>query len=335
MAALVEPTRTTVSEIEAGYVRERKEYDSIGIGIGESGHECDAYLWFSLRWASPAEFLSGQKLRLFDTGNIEELRLIADLRRAGFEVLDVDPSTGSQFKVRWIGGHVRGKMDGKVYGIPEAPDTWVILECKSHGEKSFKEIVPAESRGNKSKGIAPEYRPPVPIREANAKHFAQCQLYMHLGCVDRCLYLAVCKNNDQIHREIVEYDEEFAKATFQRLERIILSNRVPARIGDDPSRFPCMFCKHKAVCHGVDLGRKHCRTCVHSTPVIVDGADEPTWTCAHFGTEIDLDTQRESAECPAHLFHPDVVPGKQVDAGDGWVEYALNDGTTLLNEVSK
>ena len=33
-----------------------------------------------------------------------------------------------------------------------------------------------------------------------------------------------------------------------------------------------------------------------------------------------------------HLFNPSIVPGQQVDAGDGWVEYKLPNGKRIVNQ---
>ena len=79
-------------------------------------------------------------LRLFETGRLEEERLVRNLRRIGVTVLDVDPETGRQWHVQAHGGHFGGSLDGVGLGILEAPRTWHVLEFKTHNAKSFAEL---------------------------------------------------------------------------------------------------------------------------------------------------------------------------------------------------
>lgn len=308
MVAIEAPQRHTVTEIYEGYERENQQWDSISLSISLVGSECDRALWYALRWASPPEKLTGQKLRLFKTGYIEEDRLIEDLRRAGFEVWATDEA-GKQFKTFLLGGHVRGKMDGVVQGVPEAPGKPVVVEFKSHNDRSFKDVV--------KKGV----------KDAKPNHYAQCQLYCHSEKVEACLYLAVNKNNDELHAELIPFDAEFCDLLLARIAKIINTARAPARIAEDASKWPCVLCQHKAVCHQEIFGRKTCRSCVFSTPVIGESNDA-AWTCAKHGS-LDLNVQKIG--CDDHLYLPDVVPGEQTDAGDNWIEYTLKDGSVWVD----
>jgi hypothetical protein len=233
----------------------------------------------------------------------------------GLTVVDIDHETGKQFKVYSIGGHVRGKLDGKVYGLPEAPKTWHVLECKSHNDKNFKEVV--------KKGI----------KVAKPSHWWQCQKYMELTGLDRCLYIAVNKNTDELHAERIEYDFAAVVQLNVRLERIITQNVAPGRICEDPNKYPCIFCRHKAVCHREAFGRQHCRSCLHSTPMVTLGDTSAPWLCEKFGRTLSVDEQR--AGCHAHLYLPDVVPGYQEDSGDDWVSYTLSDGSGWTDQEKK
>jgi hypothetical protein len=91
-------------------------------------------------------------LRLFETGRLEEERLIRNLRRIGVTVLDVDPETGRQWHVQAYGGHFGGSMDGAGLGVPEAPKTRHALEFKTHNARSFAELRQASGRRSPSTG---------------------------------------------------------------------------------------------------------------------------------------------------------------------------------------
>src|ERR1700744_3897651 len=111
------PPNSTRASIFRAYEQARSSYEPVGINVGDLGHECDRKLWFDFRRASPAEQIEGRKLRIFDTGDIEERRILDDLRAIGCTI------SNEQERVRFVGGHVRGKIDAEALGVPEAPKT--------------------------------------------------------------------------------------------------------------------------------------------------------------------------------------------------------------------
>jgi hypothetical protein len=290
----------TVRAIYSAYqANARPSYDPWGISVGDADHDCSRALWYTFRWVTPLEVHSGQQLRLFETGNIQESRLVSDLQSIGVEVYD------QQDKIRLISGHVRGKCDGKGMGIPEAPRTPHLLEFKSSNEKNMRLL-------EKKK-----------VKEAKPLHYAQCQLGMHAFGLTRCLYLAVCKDDDRLYSERLEYDFEYCTRLLAKLQRVIDAEEPPPRIADKPDDFRCMFCKHKAVCHEAAMPRVNCRTCIYATP---EHGGDAHWSCARFAKPLSIDEQREA--CPAHLNIPALVPGEQVDCSEEeeWIEYRLASG---------
>lgn len=308
---IIQPS--TVAAIYQAWEAAHKDWDSVGISMGDAASECDRYLWLSFRWASEPEKKSAKTLGRFKTGNIYEQRIIELCRQASIDVVDLDPETGRQFKLYSLGGHCRGKLDGFAHNVPEAPKARHILEIKATNDKSWKEIV--------KKGV----------QLAKPAHWMQCQKYMHRTGVERTLYIVANTNTDELHSERIRYDALAAITNEARLERIIKSNSAPSRIQEDQSKWPCIFCRQKEVCAKTTFGRNNCRTCIHSTPVIDESSDAARWHCERFGKDLSVDEQR--AGCPAHLYLPDVVPGKQIDAGEDFVSYTLNDGQTWRDGV--
>lgn len=308
--AEIPPFAPTTIEF-VGKAREAKQrpYHSIGIPVGKLGAECERQLWYGFRWAYPPEVFDARRLRIFESGNIEEARIVAGLKDAKFEVLDLDPATGKQFKIRLVGGHVRGKTDGKIRGIPEAPNKWHVLECKSHNDKSFNDMI---KNG---------------LEKSKPEHFVQCQIYMHADKIDRTLYYFVNKNDDTEYSYRVEYDQLLCISLELKAERVITSSHAPAKQFEDPTSklaFTCGFCKAKELCQEGGAAARNCRTCLHSTAHL-DG--DARWSCARHNH--DLTIEQQQAGCPNHLFLPDLVAGEQVDADEGgeWVEYRMADGS--------
>lgn len=304
MAPVPRPRSHTVEQIYAAYVEDNNGFESIGIPAGSIGAKCERQIWYDFRYVSPPEVINGRKIRIFRRGDIEESRIIEDLERIGCVV------TERQTKVRSTGQHIRGKIDGQVIGIHDAPKTMHLLECKSSNEKAFKQLV--------KDGVA----------KAKPDHYATMQYYMH-GCgLDRALYCCVNKNDESYHIERVKYDEEFALRLIARAERIIKSDEPPAKLHENPKSkmaFECGWCRHIGHCHEGGWPRVNCRTCLYSTPEM--GGDA-LWSCSRHNKPLTLDEQKLG--CPNHLFLPGLVPGKQTDASDEeeWVEYILADGTT-------
>ena len=306
MVALPETSSPTRDAIFAAYEADADTGFRPHLGASQIGKGCERALWYDFRWVTPAAF-PGRILRLFETGQLEEARIVKNLRRIGVTVLEVDPETGRQWQVEAHGSHFGGSLDGVALGLPEAPKTWHVLEFKTHSAKSFRELV--------AKGVA----------TAKPQHWAQMQIYMHLTGLTRAMYVAVCKDTDDLHVERVRADSDAAERLLAKAGRIIHAARPPARISEDPSWFECRFCDHHGRCHGEAAAAVSCRTCLHATPV------EGGWTCARLDQGLDLDTQRQA--CGRHLFLPDLVPGEPVDAGDDHVVYRMRDGATWINDA--
>lgn len=302
MAPIPHPRASTVTAIYRAYEDANVPRDGKTIPVSQLAEECSRKLWFDFRWTTPHEEIPGRVLRLFETGNIEEDRWIEDLRRIGCEVVD-RAEDGRQIRVDLCDGHVGGYLDSEILGLPEAPRTWHVGEMKSHNAKSFADL--------KKKGV----------KESKPLHFGQLQTYMHARGRDRGVYLAVCKDTDELYAERVHYDAEYCLRLLAKAERIIAANEPPAKLHEDPEAkmaFACRWCKHRPVCHEDAWPRSNCRTCLYSSPEAGG-----TWSCGRFNKPLSLEEQGQG--CPAHLYLPALIPGEQIDADEEaeTVTYAL------------
>ena len=295
--------------------------DNRGVAMSEAANECDRAIWYALRWATPRQEVDGQKQSRFDTGRYWEDRLLGDLEAIGCDVQHVDPATGKQFAVELANGWLRGKLDALATGIPEAPKTVHVVECKSHSEKSFKELL--KHQPPKGEGLA----------KSKPDHYLQCQLYCLKHGATRCLYLAVNKNDDARYAERIEFNATFALAAEARIERLAPSDKAPPRLWDDPTSkgaFACGWCPAKGVCHERQFARVNCRTCLSAR--FDAGANV---FCTLHQRELSYDEQR--AGCGSHLFLPDLVAGEQIDADPEarTVTYRLASGEIWVDGGSK
>lgn len=297
--------------------RDHDETPRPHLGASQIGKSCARQLWYQFRWAETEQF-SGRMLRLFRRGQDEEPNLVADLKAAGLTVFDHDPATGEQFRVSAHGGHFGGSMDGVTQGVPECAnrEKWHVLEFKTSGAKAFAKL---QKEG---------------VEKAKPEHFAQMQIYMHLSGDDgtrmeRALYLAVCKDNDEIYSERVKHDASVAEQLLARAESIIFSDEPPPRISEDGTWFECKFCPFNELCHNKAMAQVNCRTCAHVTP---ERDGEARWSCGLKGEDLSADAQLKG--CPNHVYNPHLITfAERADGSskENWQSYKLPDGGTFKN----
>ena len=292
MAAIPKPAHTTANQIFKMY----EEYAESGhrphLGASLIGHPCERFLWLTFRHAASKKF-PGRMLRLFETGKLEERRIIANLRAIGCEV-HADDGSG-QYRVSALGGHFGGSMDAVITNYHEAPKKWLVCEMKTHNAKSFKELC--------EKTVA----------VAKPQHYTQMQIYMGLSQLDRALYFAVNKDTDDIYTEYVRFDQVEFNRLMARAQRIIEAPEPPLRLSQDPSWYQCKFCDMNALCHGTAAPEVNCRTCAHSTPDTTSGE----WVCLRHDGPV--------MPCVEHRYIPILLENfaEPIDANEeqNWVKY--------------
>jgi len=283
------------------------------LGASIIGHECDRYLWYDFNDCVQENF-PGRLYRLFETGHLQEGRMVRDLRSIGVTVHDVDDK-GEQFGMSDVSGHFSGHMDGCCLGIPEAPKTWHVFEGKTHNDKYFKIL--------KKKGVKVGF----------FKHYAQMQMYMHKTSMKRALYMAVNKNTDELYTERIHYSGRESNELIAKARRIILARHAPERCVSKPGTFTCRFCPASDLCWGESLKALpvpyiSCRQCCHSTPET--DTDHGRWSCNYTGATISREKQLEA--CPHHIVLPDLIHfAKPTDSTDNSIEFTNKDGSIWVN----
>lgn len=308
MAAIPESMHTTAAKIYAVYEKNADSGLRPHLGASLIGKPCERSLWLTFRWAERQSF-EGRMLRLFETGQREEARIVANLRSIGVDVHDTDPA-GEQWRVAALGGHFGGSIDAAAKGVPEAPKTWHVCEFKTANDKSWQDMAKHQ------------------VQKSKPEHYAQMQTYMGLTGMTRALYVMVNKNTDALHIERLEFDEGAFKAIMDRAERVISAVEPPLRISQDPSWYQCKMCSFRDQCHGEQVPLATCRSCAHVTPEL-DG--EARWSCAKHGK--DLDAAAQLAGCADHRYIPVLMGriGELVAAENDNATYRKADGTSFTN----
>lgn len=249
------------------------------LGASLIGQECRRAPWYGFRWAGEMTYSGAtaqeqkrnhaRMQRLFNRGHREEFRFVEFLRGTGWEVYEFDTSKPikengeyPQFRVSGWGGHFGGSLDGigippERYGLGRTP---FLLEFKTNGTGAgFQKL--------KEKGAI----------IAKEQHFAQMSTY---GSdpnyqFEWALYQNICKNDDDLHIEIVKLDWNLGNRMRARAGEIIQAETPPPRLSDNPTFWKCKSCDFFKQCHENGPLKKNCRSCKHAKPV-----ENGEWACA-------------------------------------------------------
>jgi hypothetical protein len=284
MSSIPKPTDSTLSRIWKAWQDNQKPRFSKRLGASQIGKECKRAAWYAFRWAKMERF-DGRMLRLFDTGHLEEDRIIIDLKMAGVDVKATDPETGKQWEFNDVNGHFVCRLDAAAQGFIEAPATWHVCEFKTMSQKAFDEIA-----ANGCQKAKPEY-------------FCQVMTGMGMSGMERAALLCVNKNTDDIYIERIRFDKKEWTRILQLAKEIIFGREAPERIGTGPAYFQCKWCAFHGVCHGEETAAKNCRTCIHSTPT-ENGDGE--WVCEI--NHIVTDHIKQAIGCPDHEYRKEMTP---------------------------
>lgn len=269
-----------------------KEENRRHLGASIIGGSCEREIWYKFRWAHPGNPHPPALMRLFWRGHREEPEIIKLLRKAGVTVYAAGESgeLKEQLRISDCEGHFGGTPDAIGENVPDWPTEAVLLEFKTMNENSF----------GKTKADG--------VMTAHWEYFVQVQLYMHKHELNRCLFIAACKNNDHLYYELIEANSDIAEKYLARARRLVYADSPPPRIADSIARWPCKDCDFKHICHTEDFPAINCRTCIHATPV---GTGNGAWTCDRGHSEIS--TQRG---CADHLYDPRWFDSWKVIEGD-------------------
>jgi hypothetical protein len=252
------------------------------MGASGIGDECPRKVWLSFHWATQKKY-PARLIRLFNRGHLEEGRCTALLLATGIKVYQTD-ANGKQYRISGAAGHYGGSGDGVAVGVPDLPaGVPCLLEFKTSNTKDFNEM---SERG---------------VKDANFKHYVQMQQYMGGFGLKYALYDMVCKETDELHMEIVPFDEACYKQFQERAELLVFMPTPPKGIGSSPGFFKCKFCDHNKVCHKLSPPARNCRTCINAVPTKAGGGE---WSCNVSGSCIAIPMDVQYNGCPQYQQNP-------------------------------
>ena len=238
------------------------------LGASLIGKGCSRALWYSFRWVYN-QVHDGRMYRLFQRGHFEESRFTSYLEGIGCEVTIFDESHldeidkgKRQIRISDCKGHFGGSIDAKIklptrYGIEQ--DVLFLGEYKTQGTQKFAKL--------QLSGVKLE----------KYQHFCQQSVYGFKLGLKYAIYMAVDKNTDELHIEVIELDWFLGQELINKAERIIFAQEPPNKISASASFFECKWCDFNQVCWNNKPAEINCRSCKRS--VAVDNAE---WYCKQY-----------------------------------------------------
>lgn len=235
------------------------------LGAGIIENPCSRYLWYSFRWVKP-RIVSAISARVFKRGDLEEPRIVEMLEGGGFRV-KVKREDGKPFFVSDVNGHFGGGLDGVLEMTLDDVVRRLVAEFKtSKGGAKFNNLV--------KRGVEVE-RP---------LHYGQMCVYGRLMGLEYGVYICACKNDDDLHVEIVKLNIELADQLLQKARTVINATYPPEKISKNSAFFKCKQCDMWGICHNEEPVAMNCRSCINANPI-----ENGDWFCAVYKQTIPKD----------------------------------------------
>jgi hypothetical protein len=254
--------------------------------IGASGiaEECLAYHQLSMR-GFPSDTPKPKMIRIFNEGHRIEPFVVKMLSASGHRVEPVDPITGEQWEYTSHGGHHVCHLDGFItlFGDTER----MTLEVKSMNRKMFDNFV--------KKGV----------QLSHHHYYEQCvdglMLARDSGVkVNKCVFIAYCKDNSEFHVEIIQYESKVVKKILEKLEKIVI-NGLSERKHKSSYEYDCKQCFKQTSCWKPNLTTQTCQQCAFAHPNL-EMMSGKGWIC-------EINQKEPTGLCPSFaLFRPSAKP---------------------------
>jgi len=281
------------------------------MGMSAIGGPCDRLIWLKFRWSLP-DTPAPRILRVFKVGHLLEQAMIDWLKSVPGIELHTAGQDGKQINFKLFGGHFAGSFDGVIKGIPEAPKTWHVWECKTANTKRFADLCKTSI-----KEWAPEY-------------WAQVQCYMGSIGMDRALFTVINKDDSAIYTERVTYEPMAWDALQARALHILDADQPPAPTWKSPDDWQAKM-KINEWARGVYFGRElpapNCRNCRNSSPIM--SGDDAAWACSMHA--VTLGTAQQIKGCEHHQYITGLMPFESTGETETGVGYKLPNGRVIAN----
>jgi hypothetical protein len=210
--------------------------------------DCLAQQWYAFRWVRKLP-IGAQLARIFEFGKRREDVFVELLRKAGWTVLDVDPSRAHtrfpQWRVVDLDGHLSAYIDAKVSHPVFTDGALWLGEFKTMNKQKFALLTSKKA-----------------IQSVSAEYYGQVCIYMRKKGLPYTLLLVECKDNQEIYIEIIPANNEYADKLLHYGDTIRSTRIRPSRVAESPAFHVCKMCDFMNICHMGAPVDVNCRSCV-------------------------------------------------------------------------
>lgn len=122
------------------------------------------------------------------------------------------------------------------------------------------------------------------VKMTKPRHYSQMCVYGVDKGFEFALYLATCKDDDDLHLEIVKLDHHYGRELIGKGHSVIVSPVPPRKIAASPAHFVCKTCPAKPVCWDNAPVQRNCRSCKYATAI-----ENKEWWCSGYERVIPPD----------------------------------------------
>lgn len=212
------------------------------------GEECAAATFFDFRWVTAPGKADGRMARYNSRGETNEADFVEWLRETGWTVEDKDPKTGKQWAVSAFYSHMYGKCDGICSHPVYTEGQRLLLEFKYINYKRFSTL--------STKSLITE----------DLKYYVQVQIYLKELELPAAIFIPANRNDEDFEPVIIPYDPAQLEIVYSKIQTILTTKTVPAKIAQSPAFFKCKICDHVGVCHNGQAPARNCRSCFNCIP---------------------------------------------------------------------
>ena len=260
------PKRNLIEDaIENGLIlQEKRSY----MGCSSLGGKCHRKIWLNFRWVYDA-YIGKRTARIFERGELEEPRVIKDLRSVGIKIHSQQASFSDET------GHIKGHIDGMASNVIGAEQTYHLLEVKTMNGKRF----------SKYKKLG--------LEKSDFTYWVQIHLYMGFAKLKRTLFIVTNKDTEERAYDRYRFDETVFKESVSKGHGILMTEYPPEKIGNK-MYYDCKMCSAYNYCHGDVATNRNCRTCQFSELEM-----EGKWKCNFHN--MGIDENRQNVGCPNYF----------------------------------
>lgn len=194
------------------------------IGCSVIGHACYRYIWLN-KYGKEATEIPFRRKRIFERGHWEEGRILSLIEKTGefsIEGTQVLASSGDEPVLKGHADAILRHKDGTRY----------LLEIKTMNSRGFKALC---RQG---------------LKRSHFSYWSQVQTYLYLLLLNTAIVIAVNKNDESLHEEVIDIEPSVGAHLVDKAKRISEQTEMPLGLAyHSTKQLECYGCSFEKLCY--------------------------------------------------------------------------------------